>query len=84
MLNSSAVSADNGNHRRISGASGKIDVSVGSAFARNSLSYLAESMSLVLELANQKERGKFVSLGCWRCKYVRHYPRSKILNYPDR
>ncbi len=38
MLNRSAVSADNGNHRRISGASGKVNVGVGSAFARNSLS----------------------------------------------
>ena len=32
-----------------------LSVGVDSAFARNSLSYLIESMSMVLELANQKE-----------------------------
>ncbi len=60
MLNRSAVSADDGNHRRVETLEGKSMLALVLPLPR--ILFLAESMSLILELANQKEWGKFASL----------------------
>ncbi len=61
MLNSSAVSAGDANHRRVETLGEKSMLAL--VLPLPEILFLAESMSLILELANQKECGKFASLG---------------------
>ncbi len=60
MLNRSAVNDDNGNHRRVETLGEKSMLAL--VLSLPEILFLAESMSSILELANQKEWGKFASL----------------------
>ncbi len=53
MLNSSAVSAGDGNHRRVETLAGKLTLALVLPLLR--ILFFVESMPMVLELANQKE-----------------------------